>query len=254
MREFLSSRSYHYVLNCAAFTDVNGAETERDLATAVNAQSVKEIANFCAEKDCMLIHLSTDYVFDGYKMGPYVETDPCSPINHYGKTKLEAEEYIKASGCNYAIFRLSWVMSALGQSFISAILDKVKTEEKLCVVSDQYGAPTSNDYIARLICKYLNHSTSNQKEIYHLSCSGDVSRFDYADFIITHLRNNKYWTYKNTTKLEPVSSSIYNDGVARPLNCVLDSGKILKLLGLSPFSWEKDTEYILIKLVESEHH
>ena len=172
------------IVNAAAYTAVDRAEREEDVAFAVNARAVEELAREAKALDALLVHFSTDYVFDGEKSAPYVETDAPNPLSVYGHSKLAGERAIAASGCRHFIFRTSWVYAPAGRNFVHAILAAAKTKPELRVVNDQRGAPTSSLAIAGAVAQALAHP-GKAGGLYHLSAGGETSWHGFAREILS---------------------------------------------------------------------
>jgi len=221
------------IINAAAYTNVDKAEEERDLADKINHQAVKILADFCAQKKVILIHYSTDYVFDGSGNEEFAEDNSKNlhPLNHYGKTKLDGENSIIKSGCNYLIFRTSWVWSANGKNFVNTIKRLAQEREELNIVSDQIGAPTSAEFIAQStikIIKKLPDFKSFPSGIYHLVENENMSWYDFALKIIENLKNEG--EILKVKKINPISSDQYKTPAKRPLNSRLNTKKISRFL------------------------
>jgi len=180
---FLEKQSFDFCINCAAYTHVEGAETEIDAARALNVEAVKNLVLACNEKQITLLHISTDYVFDGTKKTPYVETDPTAPLNQYGKSKLLGEQYIQQNAAAFYIIRTSWLYSkTLGTNFYSAILNKAKKGDSLIVVNDQIGTPTDVAHLA----EFLLYMIKKEPEygLYHFSDEQIMTWYDLAVAIV----------------------------------------------------------------------
>ncbi|WP_298542701.1 dTDP-4-dehydrorhamnose reductase [uncultured Aquimarina sp.] len=232
---FLEKSSFDYVINCAAYTDVEKAEKEPQKAFLINADGAKNLAQICQERDIVLIHISTDYVFDGKKNTPYSEEDIANPINEYGKSKLRGEEYIQEILKKYFIIRTSWLYSQYGKNFYKTILQKLKTEKKLKITASELGTPTNANDLASFIL-YLISSLSKKYGIYHYSNSGEANWYDFAKEII-----------KISNKLDLidlVKTDNYPTFAQRPKYSVLSKKKGIKSFGLNILNW-KDS---LIKL------
>jgi dTDP-4-dehydrorhamnose reductase len=173
LREVLQRAKANIIVNAAAYTAVDKAETERDLAERVNHEAVAVLAAHAKQSDALLIHYSTDYVFDGAKPAPYLETDATNPLSVYGATKLRGEQAVQASGCHHIIFRTSWVYAARGQNFIKTMLRLAQERDELSVVADQTGAPTSAGLIAEVTAQAISHPVLSGT--YHLAASGETS-------------------------------------------------------------------------------
>lgn len=221
------------IVNAAAYTAVDRAQTERDAAFAVNAAAVSVLAEEAKKVDALLVHFSTDYVFDGEKTTPYLETDATGPLGVYGESKLAGERAVAASGCRHFTFRTSWVYGPGGRNFVYAILAAAKSRPELRVVNDQHGAPTSSEAIARAVVRILS-SVEYQKKpsgIYHLSAAGRTTWYEFAREILARkgLR----------TPVVPVSSADYPTPTRRPKNSLLDNAKTLVTFGGVPPDWRE---------------
>jgi dTDP-4-dehydrorhamnose reductase len=208
------------VVNAAAYTAVDRAERERDLAYEVNSRAVKTLAHEVRSAGALLIHFSTDYVFDGEKPAPYVETDAPNPLNVYGSSKLEGEQAIAASGCRHFIFRTSWVYGPAGRNFLHAILDAARTKPELRVVDDQRGAPTSSVAIAGAVAQVLSSTDLSAKAggIYHMSAAGETTWHGFAAAILKGKGLE--------TPIAAIRSDEYPAAARRPKNSLLDNSKI----------------------------
>ena len=221
------------IVNAAAYTAVDRAEQEKELAFAVNSQGVKALAREAKASGALLIHFSTDYVFDGEKKAPYTESDATGPLNVYGASKLEGDRAIAASGCRHFIFRTSWVYGPSGRNFVQAILAAAKTRPELRVVNDQHGAPTSSVAIAEAIAGILSGLDVLKKPsgIYHLSAAGQTTWYDFAREILAQkgLR----------TPVVPVPSEEYITAARRPKNSLLDNRKLRATFGAALADWRQ---------------
>ena len=180
---FLKKQSFDFCINCAAYTNVEGAETEIDAARALNIEAVKNLVVACNEKQITLLHISTDYVFDGTKKTPYVETDPTTPLNQYGKSKLLGEQYIQQNAAAFYIIRTSWLYSkTLGANFYSAILNKAKKGDSLTVVNDQVGTPTDVAHLAEFLFNMIKKEP--EYGLYHFSDEQIMTWYDLAVAIV----------------------------------------------------------------------
>jgi dTDP-4-dehydrorhamnose reductase len=215
------------IINCAAYTNVDKAETEADLAYEVNAKAVGQLGNLAREYGRWVLHISTDFVFDGRLDRAYVETDTPNPINSYGRTKLAGERLLAKSGCRYCIMRTEWTYGKGGNNFITKLVALSKQEKELKVVDDQVGAPTATTEVARVICKLL---PGRPQDIFHFAASGYTSRFEVAKFIFEKLGIS--------ANLKRCKSSDYSTPTQRPLNSRLDCGKIQAVLGENIEHWQ----------------
>ena len=219
------------IVNAAGYTAVDRAEQEKDLAFAVNSRAAGELAREAKSIDALLIHFSTDYVFDGEKPAPYVETDAPNPLNVYGRSKLEGERAIAASGCRHLILRTSWVYAPGGRNFVNAILAAAKTRHELRVVNDQHGAPTSSEAIAAAVARLLADPGLPQKPggIYHLSAAGETTWHGFAKEILS-MKGLR-------TRITPISSAEHGAPAPRPKNSLLDNAKLRATFGIALPDW-----------------
>ena len=179
------NHSFNYCINCAAYTDVEEAETDTKLAFKINAEAVKNIAEICKKNNTTLIHISTDYVFGGEKNEPYLEGDKTNPINQYGKSKLLGEQNIQDALNQYFIIRTSWLYSKYGKNFVKTIMAKIQQGTKLQITTSQLGTPTSCVDLAKFIY-HIIVSNEDKYGIYHFSALGEATRYDFALQIATH--------------------------------------------------------------------
>ena len=222
------------VINCAAYTNVEKAESESELAYKVNADAVGKLGFVAAKAGVRVLHISTDFVFDGKSDRPYVETDTPNPINIYGKSKLAGERLLVESGCANCIMRVEWTYGRSGNNFVSKLIDAAKKGQKLRVVDDQVGSPTATAEAANAI---LNLLAKRSIGLYHFAACGYVSRFETAKFIFEKL--------KMPVDLSSCKSSDYKTAAQRPLNSCFDCRKIEKLLGEPIKPWQEPLENFL---------
>jgi dTDP-4-dehydrorhamnose reductase len=229
-----------WIVNAAAYTNVEKAENERDLALQVNATAVRVLAEEASRLGCWLVHYSTDYVFDGRKEGLYVEDDPLGPLCHYAVTKAEGERWVRASNCKHLVLRTSWVYSIHRDNFPMAILKLSEVRDVLKVVNDQTGAPTSAVLIADATVHCMNQIESDNDlhciGVYHLASSGETTWFDYATMLLREIkkRGRKF----QTTDVIPTSSQEYGAKAVRPKNSRLDTTKFQSTFGYVLPNWE----------------
>jgi dTDP-4-dehydrorhamnose reductase len=227
------------VINAAAYTAVDRAEREKELALEVNARAVKELAREARSFDALLIHFSTDYVFDGAKTAPYVETDAPNPLSVYGSSKLEGERAIAASGCRHLIFRTSWVYGPAGRNFLHAILDAARTRPELRVVNDQRGAPTSSAAIAGAVAQVLSSTDISGKPggIYHLTAAGETTWHGFAAAILAG-KGLKI-------PVAAIRSDEYPAAARRPRNSLLDNSKLGAAFDVALPDWRQGLAAVL---------
>jgi dTDP-4-dehydrorhamnose reductase len=225
------------IINCAAYTNVDGAESEAELAYQVNAEAVGRLGAIAKESGKWVLHISTDFVFDGRLDRPYVEIDPANPVNTYGKTKLAGEQLLSNSGCNHCIIRVEWTYGSAGNNFVAKIIQRAKANKTLKVVNDQFGSPTSTTEVAGVICKLLPKMPEG---IFHFASDGYVSRYEMAKFIFDKLTMN--------VNLLPCKTSDFSSPATRPLNSRFDCSKISALLDKPIRPWQEPLEDFLKKL------
>lgn len=213
------------IINAAAHTAVDQAESEPELAFAINATAPGILAEAAAELGAPLIHYSTDYVFDGSKATPYHEADTPNPLSVYGRSKLAGEQAIAAAGGSHLILRTSWVYSQHGKNFLLTMQRLLQERDNLNVVDDQIGAPTWAGTIAQTTTQLIEHCNNGQSGpwgVYHLTAKGQASWFDFAKEIAAHLQSQG----KRVATLHPIPSSAYPTPAQRPLNSRLDCSRL----------------------------
>ena len=226
------------VVNAAAYTAVDRAEREREAAFDVNARAVGELARAVKSIDGLLVHFSTDFVFDGEKPSAYVESDEPRPLNVYGESKLEGERAIAASGCRHLIFRTSWVYAPKGRNFMHAILAAAKAQPELRVVNDQHGAPTSSLDIAAAVARVLGMpGLKDRGGLYHLSAGGETTWYGFAKAILEAKGIG--------TPLVPIRSDEYPTAARRPKNSRLSNAKLAATFGLALPDWREGLGAVL---------
>ena len=221
------------IINAAAYTKVDQAEDDIDLAYLINSKAVRILSESAKDLDIPLIHFSTDYVFDGSKKGKYNEKDNPNPIGIYGKSKFDGENAIREIDGYFYIFRVSWVYSKIRDNFYLTIKNLIKEQKNIKIVSDQYGIPSSSLFIADQIAKILPKINKNNKGIYHLAPNSYCSWYDFAKSIIKHEKINF-----NLNEIKMINSDQYITKAIRPKNSILDNQKIKKAFFLDFKSWE----------------
>ena len=233
-----------FIVNAAAYTAVDRAEKEADLAGIINGVAPGVMAEEAKTIDALFVHYSTDYVFDGEKEAPYKENDVPNPLNVYGRSKLDGERIIEASGCNFLILRTAWVYASRGKNFGRTILRLAEERESLDVIADQYGTPTSADLIADITALIIHQLKQDQDRksklngVYHLTASGSTTWYDYARFILETAQLNQGSFTLKPHALRPVPAVEYLSTTKRPGNSTLDTGKLADAFGLSIPDWK----------------
>jgi dTDP-4-dehydrorhamnose reductase len=225
------------IVNCVAYTNVDGAESEYDLAYRVNAEAVGNLGQSAGKYEKWVLHISTDFVFDGRLNQPYVETDEPNPIGKYGKSKLAGEELLIESGCRCCIMRVEWTYGLHGRNFVTKLLERTKKSRELKVVDDQIGSPTATTEAAKAVCQVI---LKRPEGLFHFASEGYVSRFEMARFIF-----NKKGV---AVDLQPCKTSDYVSPAARPLNSCFNCDKIKAILDEPIEHWEGPLERFLRRL------
>ena len=242
------------IVNAAAHTAVDKAESEPDLARLLNATAPGALAQAAQAVGAWLVHYSTDYVFNGQGQRPWLEDDATEPLSVYGQTKLEGERLIAASGCKHVIFRTSWVYASRGGNFAKTMLRLAQERERLTVIDDQFGAPTGADLIADVSAHAIRQVTASDTDatrsgIYHLVAAGQTSWHGYAQHVIETARRlapEKNWQVQD---IAPVPSSAFVTPARRPHNSRLDTHKLQTTWGLQLPDWQRGVDRMLAETV-----
>lgn len=248
----VSSALPDILINAAAYTAVDKAETCHKLAFQVNSKAVKNLASLSKKYEFHLIHFSTDYVFDGFKQLPYTEFDRVMPQSIYGKSKVEGENAIFQSACSHTIFRTSWVYSLKGKNFANSILNAAQTRSDLTIVDDQFGIPTSVNFISDMMEKYLlclSDSSADKfqnKNIFNVVPSGKTNWLNFALYLIGGLKKRNIVFRALSENIKGISSENYGAIAQRPSNSCLDNKKLMNFLSISePPAWENGADYFI---------
>ncbi|MDC0571654.1 dTDP-4-dehydrorhamnose reductase [Flavobacteriaceae bacterium] len=217
LESYFSNNELDYCINCAAYTAVDLAEEQSDLAYAVNAEGPKNLAEVCKKYQVKLLHISTDFVFDGNKQTPYLETDMPNPLGVYGASKWQGERYIQEIMEEYFIIRTSWLYSEYGNNFMKTMLKLSETREEISVVSDQFGSPTYAGDLAEVLIKIVLYSSISYG-IYHYSNGGIVSWYDFSVEIFKQ--------FGKKIEVKPIKTEGYPTAAKRPKFSVLNTIKI----------------------------
>ena len=235
------------IINPAAYTAVDKAESEPELAFAINATAVQVLAEEAARLNAGLIHFSTDYVYDGTKPSAYIEMDAVNPKSVYGKSKLAGEDAIRAVSLPHLILRTSWVYGAYGKNFLKTILRLAAEQDSLRVVADQFGAPTSSESIANGVVQLLDAWQTNQENqsgIYHFTNTGDTSWYDFSCEIVNEynrLKIEKGWhaLKAGVENIAAITTAEYPTPAARPANSCLDNNKLKTTFDVALPTWQQ---------------
>lgn len=239
------------IVNAAAYTAVDKAEGDADQARRINAEAVGVLAAETARLDALLVHYSTDYVFDGSGTRPWREEDAPAPLSVYGQTKLEGEQSIVASGCRHLIFRTSWVYAARGHNFARTMLRLAAERERMTVIDDQHGAPTGAELIADVTAHAIRATLSCPElgGIYHLAASGETTWHGYATYVIEQARN--LGRSLAVREIAPIPTSDYPTPAMRPLNSRLDTSRLTSAFDLTLPHWSVGVARMLHEIMES---
>ena len=238
LKDFFRKNSFSHCIHTAAYTNVEKAESEPENAFRINAEAVKNLAGICNENDVVLLHISTDYVFDGKKRSPYLETDITNPINVYGASKLKGEEYIQQICDKYFIFRTSWLYSQYGHNFLKTILKYAEENKQLTITTEQTGTPTNANDLAKALLQVIVQDSADYG-VYHYSNSGQTTWYGFAEEIL-----------RQTEKLKEAKlakTNHYRTFAARPAYSVLDNTKVFNKLNLKYIGWQESLQSVLKK-------
>jgi dTDP-4-dehydrorhamnose reductase len=235
------------IVNAAAHTAVDKAESESELAATLNAEAPRALAREAEALGALLVHYSTDYVFDGSGDAPRDESAPTAPLSVYGRTKLDGENAIRESGCAHLILRTSWVYAARGGNFARTMIKLAGEREALSVIDDQFGAPTGAELLADVTAHALRacHADTSRCGTYHCVASGETNWFEYARVVIEWARTNGLPVKVAAEAIKPVPTSGYPTPAKRPLNSRLDTRKLRDAFGLALPHWRTGVERML---------
>lgn len=240
------------IVNAAAHTAVDKAESEPDLVRTINATAPSVLAQEANRLGSLLVHYSTDYVFDGSGDKPWRESDATAPLNMYGVTKLEGEQLIQEAGCKHLIFRTSWVYGARGSNFAKTMLRLATERDSLSVIDDQVGAPTGADLLADVTVHAIR-SVQQKPDLvglYHLVAGGETSWHGYASFVIEYARSTGQLLKVTSEAIKAVATSEFKTAAKRPLNSRLECDKIEKAFDLHMPNWRVGVGRMLTEILE----
>lgn len=240
------------IVNAAAYTAVDKAESEREQAFRVNAEAVEVLAQVAAELGALLVHYSTDYVFPGHGRAPWREQDAVGPLNAYGESKLAGERAIMASGCTYLIFRTCWVYAARGNNFARTMLRLASERDSLGVIDDQFGAPTGAELIADVTAHAI--AATRRKPalagVYHLAASGETTWCGYARFVLEQAAARGVSLKVCAEQISPLATDAYPTPAKRPANSRLDTHKLQEAFALTLPDWRLGVARMLTEIHE----
>lgn len=255
IRDVVRRASPQVILNASAYTAVDRAETEPDLAMAINGHAPRILAEEALRLNALLVHYSTDYVFDGNKQGPWTETDTPHPLSVYGATKLAGEEAIRAVGGGYLIFRTSWVYAPHGKNFLLTMLRLGRERDRLSIVDDQLGAPTTASELAQATHSIVSGILAGQfgppedwAGLYHMTCAGSTTWYGFAQAIFQRAAQ---LLHQPIPELVPIPSSQYPTPARRPQNSVLSNALLAERFGLRLAPWPVALDATLAATLDS---
>ncbi|WP_370258655.1 dTDP-4-dehydrorhamnose reductase [Marinobacter nauticus] len=239
LRQIIRRHCPDVVVNAAAYTDVAAAEHERESAFAINALAPEVMAQEAARCGALMVHYSTDYVYDGQSDDAYSETDVAQPLNVYGESKFDGDRRVMASGCDYLVFRTSWVYSVRGKNFLTTMLKLLRERNRLKVVHDQRGAPTSAELLADVTAHAVARTYPDRAlgGLYHLTASGATSWYGYSCLIADRLRERSAEQIIDDAAIVPVTAAVYGSEVLRPKNSCLNTSRLEKAFDLVLPDW-----------------
>jgi dTDP-4-dehydrorhamnose reductase len=257
LRQLVRTTMPQIVVNAAAYTAVDRAESEPERATRINAESVGVLAEEVKRLNGWLVHYSTDYVFDGNKDGAYLETDITAPQSVYGASKRAGEVAIETSGCKHLILRTSWVFATRGQNFAKTMLRLARDREELKVVCDQIGAPTSAELIADVTAlalhrlSYDNQLAEHASGTYHLVAAGETSWHGYAQFVIAEALRHGAELKTTPERVHPISTAEYPLPASRPASSRLNTQKLRDTFGVTLPSWQTHVQRMIAEIIQT---
>ncbi len=251
LRNFIKDKEINYIINCSAYTNVDGAESEKELAYLINGEGVKNISIIAKEKDAVLIHISTDYVFDGKEEKIYKEDDKVNPLSIYGKSKLEGERFVQEILEKYFIIRTAWLYGLNGKNFVYTMLRLFETKDEIKVVSDQYGTPTYSMDLAEVILKFIKNKIKVYG-IYHFTNEGKTNWYEFAKEI--YKISKEINLINKEVKIIPITTADYPTPAIRPHFSILDKSKIKNVLNMDIREWNVALRDFLSRVKENKNY
>ncbi len=230
LEKFYNKKAFDGIINCAAYTAVDAAEKDSDKAYLINGKGVEQLVSFCKSRQLKLLHFSTDYVFDGTATVPYQETDSINPLNIYGTSKAKGEKAVFEAPFPAVVLRISWLFSPFGKNFVNTIIALGKTKNKIEVIADQFGRPTSGLTLAQMVLEQLENPAFWNHSCYHFANQGSTTWYQLAQEIIA-IKGLQ-------TVIVPITSKDCTTPAKRPKNSILDTQRIENTLPLSIPSWQ----------------
>jgi len=257
LREYLRALTPDVIVNAAAYTAVDQAESETDLAMAINASAPAVIAEQARRSGALMVHYSTDYVFDGAKAGAYDEDDDPDPQNAYGRSKLAGEQAVRDSGADHLVFRSSWIYAARGRNFLRTVLRLASERAQLRIVADQIGAPTWSRLIAEATALALKQALTERRErrfesgLYHLTALGETSWHGFASYIVELAAAMPGLAPLRVSQVEPIASAEYPLPARRPANSRLSSEAFMRRFGVELPAWSRCVKLVLDEVADA---
>lgn len=252
IRDAINTHSPRIIVNAAAYTAVDKAESEPELAAAINRDAVAAMAKSAKASGALLIHFSTDYVFEGDGTKPYSPDDPALPQGVYGQTKLEGEQAVVNSGCEYLIFRTSWVFASHGHNFVKTMLRLGQEKDQLRVVADQIGAPTSAELISDVTSLAIGsyHAGRLNRGLYHLTAGGETSWHGFASYVLQHAKTLGVPLALDPARIDAIPTSEFPTPARRPENSRLNCETLESALGIQMPDWRLHAARAVEQLIE----
>ena len=254
-QKYIEFHKPDFIINCGAFTNVDSAENEKDLCSAINTEAPFTFAKILKDQGGKILHISTDYVFDGTKKSPYLTKDIRNPISHYGYSKAKGEELLENSlitNNQLVILRISWLLSPTGKNFLLTMLNLHQKKKELSVVSDQIGSMSSTFDVSKVCWKIINNwdLISKNNHINHWTCSGILSWYELA----IEIRNlgTKYRIIKSPAKIEPIKTESFPTLAKRPLYSILDCSEMENITNSMRKYWRSELEEIIVKIISQK--
>lgn len=242
LKKYAGDKNFTWIINCSAYTAVDKAEDEEEIAFKVNAQGTKNISIVAREKNAKLIHFSTDYVFNGFKHSEYCEDDETNPESIYGKSKLQGELNIKEEWDKSFIFRISWLFGKNGNNFVYTMLRLFEEKDEVKVVCDQWGSPTYSKELSKFIIKIVKQNPV-QYGVYHFSCEGKTSWYEFAKRV--YEKSKEYQLIKKNVIISSIKTNEYPTKAKRPKNSSFSKEKIKKTFNIEINKWQESVDSFL---------
>lgn len=254
LHEVIRSLGADVIVNAVGYTAVDKAEADEAHAFRVNAHAVEVLADYARYNGSLLVHYSTDYVFDGQKKTPYVETDLPNPLSAYGRSKLAGEQAVAQGGCHHFIFRTSWVHGSRKKNFVRTIWQQAQKHKELDVIVDQIGTPTSAELIADVTALSIGAFFADllPEGIYHLTASGETSWHGLACYVVEKMQKSGIRTALDVSDITPVTTAQYPLPAHRPLNSRLDNSQLSQGLGFAMPAWSFHVDRTLAQLLDAD--